>query len=429
MHLVNTTSTEPVVDAPTPKDRETLIVQYFANVHSLAKRLKYRLPPCITFDDLVGAGTLGLIQAVDRFQPDLGIRFGSYPKHRIQGAMLDFLRAKDPPSRPERRKLREATAGDRTLPATISLEQFPARGRSVVGGASSGFAERVDLQRARQCLSAKEQRVISLLYDLDWKSCDVARELAVSQSRVSQIKRAALSKLRACLRQSDPEGPLSAAPLSSANGPARSVTRRCLLANQSRFEDSKAGFYAPAMASDLIIACRRLHLVSLRRSILSRFSSRRVSPEFCHCVCHAFRSVRLRSGSNLARSPRHGVFRCGVFSPGLPPEAGPVRLTTGSFRGWLLRFQSSFRKCRLRQVTVKTCRHLLPPALLFVNGIEMRTCGSRCSGRLVSFPSSRRECESFRFAISCFQPFSVGLGFGSQLCARRAAGFCFVGSP
>jgi RNA polymerase sigma factor for flagellar operon FliA len=54
------------------------------------------VPSCVTLDDLIGAGTIGLIQAVDRFQPSRGLQFATYAKHRIRGAMLDFLREEDP---------------------------------------------------------------------------------------------------------------------------------------------------------------------------------------------------------------------------------------------------------------------------------------------------------------------------------------------
>ncbi len=74
MHLNNLTSTKFADgDGVTLKDRETTIVHYLGHVHALAKRLQFHVPPCVTFDDLVGAGTMGLIQAVDRFQPSRGL--------------------------------------------------------------------------------------------------------------------------------------------------------------------------------------------------------------------------------------------------------------------------------------------------------------------------------------------------------------------
>jgi RNA polymerase sigma factor (sigma-70 family) len=68
------------------------------------------------------------------------------------------------------------------------------------GCPESHFVDRADLKQARRCLSARENRVVSLLYERDWKNRDVARELGVNESRVSQIKHAALSKLRARLQ-------------------------------------------------------------------------------------------------------------------------------------------------------------------------------------------------------------------------------------
>jgi RNA polymerase sigma factor for flagellar operon FliA len=190
-------------NAETRTSRETVIVQYLGHVHALAKRLQLRVPPCVALDDLVSAGAIGLMQAVDRFQPSRNLQFGTYARHRIWGAMLDFLRAEDPLSRAERREVR-ASGAERSSPATISLEDLPAHEPRSASRCSSGFADRVDLERARrQCLSAREQQVVSLLFDLDWSNREVAQELGVNESRVSQIKHAALSKLRTRLSNRD----------------------------------------------------------------------------------------------------------------------------------------------------------------------------------------------------------------------------------
>lgn len=207
MYLNNATVTGVTPSEAQPRNiRETTIVRHLGHVHALAKRLRSLVPPCITLDDLVGAGTIGLIQAVDRFEASRGLKFTTYAKHRIRGAMLDFLRGEDPLSRTERLKVRAADVTDRALSVTVSLEQFPAlgpRGYVQAGCTSSRIADRLDLERARGCLSARENRVISLLFDLDWLSRDVASELGVNESRVSQIKRAALTKLRARLHDRD----------------------------------------------------------------------------------------------------------------------------------------------------------------------------------------------------------------------------------
>jgi RNA polymerase sigma factor for flagellar operon FliA len=61
----------------------------------------------VEFDDLVSAGTLGLIQAVDRYRPERGCLLKTLAEHRIRGAILDYLRKLDPLSRSARRFVRQ----------------------------------------------------------------------------------------------------------------------------------------------------------------------------------------------------------------------------------------------------------------------------------------------------------------------------------
>src|ERR1035438_9990170 len=103
MYLNNATSTDRNRDAQTQVTRESIIIQNLGRVHTLANQLRSRVPESVTIDDLIGAGTIGLIQAAERFQPSRGLQFATYAKHRIRGAMLDFLREEDPLSRTERR--------------------------------------------------------------------------------------------------------------------------------------------------------------------------------------------------------------------------------------------------------------------------------------------------------------------------------------
>jgi RNA polymerase sigma factor for flagellar operon FliA len=153
----------------------------------------------VTFDDLVSVGMIGLIQAVDRFDRSRDLKFKTYAQHRIRGAMLDFLRDQDPLSRTERRRVRESEAGLSATgcgiqPTTVSLDQISLR--RFAAPAQTGFTIRSEVREARRCLSARENRVIALLYDFGWQSREVAAELHVNESRVSQIKHRAISKLR-----------------------------------------------------------------------------------------------------------------------------------------------------------------------------------------------------------------------------------------
>jgi len=201
------TATSPA-QPDSPLNREAAIVENIDRVRAIALRIKCRVPASVTVDDLVGAGTVGLIQAVDRFRPSRGLQFGTYAQHRIRGAMLDYLRGEDPLSRSERQRVRREAANDagngvESTPTTISLEEMPADElRQFCPDArnrSANIINRADLQSARRCLSHRENRVLSLLYEQDWQNNEVARELSVNESRVSQIKAAALTKLRAHL--------------------------------------------------------------------------------------------------------------------------------------------------------------------------------------------------------------------------------------
>jgi RNA polymerase sigma factor for flagellar operon FliA len=195
MKLRNTTESIPNQGAA----REAAILQDLDLVNKIARRFQRRLPPCVTFDDLASAGMLGLIQAVDRFDQTRGLKFKTYAQHRIWGAMQDFLRDEDPLSRTERRRVRASapalSATGYGIPgATVSLDQIPMS--RLASPAQPAFMLRSEVREARRCLSPRENRVIQLLYDFDWKSREVAVELHVNESRVSQIKQRAIAKLR-----------------------------------------------------------------------------------------------------------------------------------------------------------------------------------------------------------------------------------------
>jgi RNA polymerase sigma factor (sigma-70 family) len=199
MKLRNTTATTTNQGAA----RETTIVQNIDLVNNVARRFQRRVPPCVTFDDLVSAGMIGLIQAVDRFDRSRDLKFKTYAQHRVRGAMLDFLREEDPLSRTERRRVRESAdglsaTGHGIQPTTVSLDQISLR--RLAAPAQAGFTIRSEVREARRCLSSRENRVIALLFDFGWQSREVAADLHVNESRISQIKQRAISKLRLQLK-------------------------------------------------------------------------------------------------------------------------------------------------------------------------------------------------------------------------------------
>lgn len=87
--------------------REATIREMFPLVRACARRLQ-RMIPAAELDDLIGDGAIGLIRAVDMFEPERGVALGTYARRVIVGAMLNGLRRRDPVSERARRKARRA---------------------------------------------------------------------------------------------------------------------------------------------------------------------------------------------------------------------------------------------------------------------------------------------------------------------------------
>jgi len=77
-------------------DREQMIVSHLPQVKLIAQSFRQRCPPEVLLEDLVSVGTIGLIHAVDRFDPSRNLKLKTIAEHRIRGAMLDYLRQLDP---------------------------------------------------------------------------------------------------------------------------------------------------------------------------------------------------------------------------------------------------------------------------------------------------------------------------------------------
>src|SRR6266481_1199171 len=88
------------------EERERLLIENLPEVRYIARRIHDRLPSHVSFDDLVHAGILGLIDAVDKFDPSKNVQLKSYAQFRIRGAILDSLRELDWSPRNLRRQAR-----------------------------------------------------------------------------------------------------------------------------------------------------------------------------------------------------------------------------------------------------------------------------------------------------------------------------------
>jgi len=227
-----------------PEARSALLDQYLGLVHYSARELAAKIPQSIELEDLVSAGTLGLIQALEGFDVSRGLVFSTYAMQRIRGAMLDDLRSRDWVPRTARsraRKLAEATAhlesqlgrpprhieiaaflgidletywrqwadGDRSQ--TIPLESSAS---DCTPGAlrldeiicdpdaedpSSRITQDEDLECLREAIAGlpqKERTVLALYYYENLNLRQIGEVLHLTESRVSQIRSQALGRLR-----------------------------------------------------------------------------------------------------------------------------------------------------------------------------------------------------------------------------------------
>jgi RNA polymerase sigma factor for flagellar operon FliA len=107
-----------------PAARAQLLDLHLGLVQAIAREIAQRVPPDVELDDLVSAGTLGLVRAVESFDAARGLEFSTYATPRIRGAILDELRAQDWVPRSVRRRGRQIAA------AVAALEHRLARGPS-----------------------------------------------------------------------------------------------------------------------------------------------------------------------------------------------------------------------------------------------------------------------------------------------------------
>lgn len=222
--------------------RDAVLRQHLGLVYHVAKQLSRARANDVELDDLVSAGTLGLIEAFEHFDTSRGLAFSTFAAPRIRGAILDELRRLDRVPRSVRRKTRQIDTASRALASSLGREpghaelaeglgidiatlwrwQSEREATQVVsmdGSQSSGeerfsgewlagsSGEEIDdaitqgqeaehLRDALLDLPEQERTVLSLYYFEELKLNDIARILSVSESRVSQIRSKATQRLR-----------------------------------------------------------------------------------------------------------------------------------------------------------------------------------------------------------------------------------------
>src|SRR3982750_4244541 len=90
--------------------RERLILEHLPQVRLIARRIHDRLPDSVSLDDLISTGIVGLISAIDRYDPTLNVKLKTYAEYKIRGAILDSLRGLDWAPRQQRKRSKQIEA-------------------------------------------------------------------------------------------------------------------------------------------------------------------------------------------------------------------------------------------------------------------------------------------------------------------------------
>lgn len=99
------------------EQKREMVLEYAPIIKLMAGRLAIRMPPSVELDDLVQAGVIGLLEALDRFDASRNTQFKTYAEIRVRGAMLDYLRSLDWVPTSLRRKIKRITEAERKLEA------------------------------------------------------------------------------------------------------------------------------------------------------------------------------------------------------------------------------------------------------------------------------------------------------------------------
>ncbi len=233
---------DPVPEPFDRQDRETLIRTYVPLVKFVAHRISARLPSHVELDDLIHSGILGLMDAIEKFEPARGIKFKTYAELRVKGAILDGLRDLDWVPRSLRRKKKDIenayhlleqqmgrAATDEEVAAHLGIpldELHKSLGElkgvtlgSFVEGGEDGDGEslisfipdpdaddpqmsfqtrelRAILKDAVELLPKKERFVVQLYYFDELTMKEIGTLLNITESRVSQLHTKSMLRLR-----------------------------------------------------------------------------------------------------------------------------------------------------------------------------------------------------------------------------------------
>src|ERR1700761_1984864 len=237
--------------ALTPEVRERLILEHLPQVKLIARRIHERLPVSVSLDDLISAGVVGLIAAIDRYDASHDVKLKTYAEYKIRGAILDSLRGLDwaPRQQRKRAKLIEAaissleqqhhrTPAEEEIAAFLGLsiaeyQDWLSEARGLTLGSlenagteeegcdllryladsdqdwPSQIVERSELERllaeAIEKMPNLERTVLSLYYYEEMTLREIAKIVDLHESRISQLKSQAILRLRSYMQKRWPQ--------------------------------------------------------------------------------------------------------------------------------------------------------------------------------------------------------------------------------
>lgn len=224
-------------------DKEQIIKEFAPIIKYMAHRFSYRLPPDLDVDDLINAGVIGLLDAVEKYDPTKEAMFKTYAEFRVRGAMLDEIRSMDWVPRSVREKIsliqrtyfqierdlgRPASEEEVAKSLDMELSEFhdllyQAKGAVLIriedlrpqtdseemsfdsiadGDMPSPLSTLVSRDTSRVLgeaidqLPERERQVISLYYYDELTMKEIGKVLGITESRVSQLRTQAILRLK-----------------------------------------------------------------------------------------------------------------------------------------------------------------------------------------------------------------------------------------
>lgn len=228
-------------------EREQLILEHLPQVRLIARRIHERLPESVSLEDLVSTGIVGLISAIDHFDPGHNVKLKTYAEYKIRGAILDSLRGLDWAPRQQRKRAKQIEAAIASVEQklhgppseeqiakelSLTIEQYhdwlvdvrgvnlgslesscpEEDGRDLLKYISndeqqwpSRLLERSELEKllseAIEKMPPIERTVLSLYYHEEMTLREIAKIVDLHESRVSQLKSQGILRLRAYIEK------------------------------------------------------------------------------------------------------------------------------------------------------------------------------------------------------------------------------------